>query len=347
MTEQPRTSPLSAGVPFAEVTRQDERSGDEIVESIHHGHLVVIGPGPKPPGLGSVPPPWTTVASLGDPAALTYARSAAKPFQTVAALELLGTRADELTDAEVAVSWGSHRGEPQHLEAVVRLLGRSGRAPEELTCPPAVGEADPGAAATRIQSDCSGKHAMFALAGLVVGTPRDALLDLSGALQRYLLQALSQRLTIVAVGVDGCGAPAIASPLWSLATAYAGLANLPWGERVREAGLAHPLLVGGEGRLESALLAAGVVAKVGAEGVYAAGWTAADGSDWGLACKATDGATRGVAAATIAVLEGFGVVPVGTWSPSPQLGGGAPVGRVRATREVMGIVERIGGAAAR
>jgi L-asparaginase II len=347
MTRHARTSSLSVGAPLAEVTRRDERSGDELVESMHHGHLVIIGPGPTPPGPGAVPPPWTTVASLGDPEALTFVRSAAKPFQTVAALELLGARADELSDAEVAVSWGSHRGEPRHLQAVARLLERSGRAPAELTCPPAVAEADPGAAPTRIQHNCSGKHALFALAATVLGTSRETLLDRSGALQQYLLEELSQRMTVVAVGIDGCGAPAVASPLWSLATAYAGLANLPWGERVRDAGYAHPLTVGGQGRLESALLAAGVMAKSGAEGVYAVGWSAADGGDWGLACKATDGSARGAAAATIAVLEGLAVVPDGTWLPPPPLGGGAPVGRVRATSAVARIIERIGGAAAR
>jgi L-asparaginase II len=339
-------SPLSIGVPLAEVTRRDECSGEELVESIHPGHLVIVGPGPMP-AAGSLAASSTTVASCGDPQALTYVRSAAKPFQTVAALERLGDLADDVSDAEVAVSWGSHRGEARHLDAVSRLLQRSGTAPEQLTCPPAVAETDPGAAPTRIQHNCSGKHAMFALVGSVVGTSRDTLLARSSALQQELLEQLAQRMDVVAVGIDGCGAPAVAAPLRSLATAYADLANLPWGRRVRDAGRCHPLLVGGEGRLESALLAAGVVAKVGAEGVYAVGWTAADGRAWGLATKATDGSTRGVAAATIATLEGMGVVPVGTWSPPPPLGGGQPVGRVRATAEVGRIVAAIGTDAAR
>ena len=341
------SSALSLGVPLAEVTRRDERSGDHLVESIHPGHLVILGPGAVSPGSGAVAAPWTTVASLGDPQVLTYVRSAAKPFQTVAALERLGTDADDLTDAEVAVSWASHRGEARHLDAVARLLERSGTAPDELSCPPDVAEADPGAVPTRIQHNCSGKHAMFALVGAATATPRAELLSRSGALQTYVIEELHRRMNIVGIGVDGCGAPAVAAPLWSLATAYAGLANLPWGLRVRNAGLGHPLLVGGEGRLESALLTAGIVAKAGAEGVYAAGWTAADGGSWALACKATDGSSRGVAAATIAVLEGLGVVPVGTWSPPPPLGGGVPVGRVRPTEAVERLIAPIGGAAAR
>lgn len=342
-----RLSPLSLGVPLAEVTRRDEASGDVLVESIHAGHLVVVGPGRRPVGPDAVTASGTTVASLGDPQALTYVRSAAKPLQTVAALGLLGARGDELSDTEVAVSWASHRGETRHLGAVRRLLERSGTLPEQLTCPPAVAEAEPGAVPTRIQHNCSGKHALFALAGREIGASRSSLLDRSGRLQQYLLDELARWMNIVAVGVDGCGAPAVAAPLSSLATAYAGLANLACGERVRDAGRAHPLLVGGEGRLESALLGAGVVAKVGAEGVYAVGWTAADGGNWALACKATDGSIRGVAAATIALLEGAGVVPPGTWSPPAPLGGGEPVGSVRVTAEVERLIGRLGDMAAR
>jgi transcriptional regulator with XRE-family HTH domain len=81
-------------------------------------------------------------------------------------------------------------------------------------------------------------------------------------------------------------------------------------------GWRSPLLVGGEGRLESALLAAGVVAKVGAEGVFAAGWRAADGTPRGLAVKAEDGADRAATVAAHAVLVAAGVVAADVWSPA-------------------------------
>lgn len=324
---------LGLGVPLAEVTRRDERSGREVVESMHAGHLVVVG------SRGEI------LASAGDPNTLTFVRSAAKPFQTAAALALLDDGGGCLTDHEVAVSWASHRGEPRHIEAVASLLERSGTAPRDLTCPPAVPEADPGAAPSRIQHNCSGKHAMFALAGAAVGTPRDRLLDPAGALQQHLLRALEQRLgNVEAVGTDGCGAPAVAGPLIGLAGAYAELVTDPAAQRVRDAAFAHPLLVGGEHRLESALLAAGVVAKVGAEGVYAAGWIDAGGASRGLAIKGTDGSHRGVAAVTIAVLEGVGAVPVGTWTPPPPLGGGEPVGRVRPTSVVTEVLAELAAA---
>jgi len=328
-----RTS-LHAGVPVVEVTRRD-RSGAELVESAHAGHLVVTGED------GEV------LASLGDAELTTFIRSTAKPFQATACLEALDASGDEErrpSARELAVAWASHRGEPRHLEAVTALLARSGTAAEDLTCPAATPEAAPAAPAARLQHNCSGKHALFALAGRALGVDRSTLLDPDGELQRRVLALLAEELgTPLAVGVDGCGAPAVAAPLRRLAGAFAAVAVQPRYARVRAAGLAHPGLVGGDGRLESALLGAGVVAKPGAEGVFAAGWRAADGTARGLAVKAVDGASRGVAGAVISLLTTLEVVPVGTWAPPPPLGGGIPVGTIRPTPEIATLARALAG----
>ncbi len=312
---------------IAEVTRRDVRTGVEHVESAHTAHLVVSGPD------GEV------VASCGDALHPTFVRSTAKPVQATACLEVLdasGGPAPGLGAAELAVAWASHRGEPVHLAAVRGLLRRSGTAPSALTCPPATAEASPGAPPSRLQHNCSGKHALFALAGARLGLSGAALLDPEQALQRRVLATLEQVFgPPLAVGIDGCGAPAVAVPLAHLASGFAKLAIEPRFSRVRDAGRAHPDLVGGQGRLESALLSARVLAKVGAEGVYGVGWLDTDGRPWGLAVKAVDGAVRGVAAVTIAVLASVGVVPAATWSPPPPLGGGRPAGALRTTDEVV------------
>ncbi|WP_052664495.1 asparaginase [Nitriliruptor alkaliphilus] len=339
---------MTRAVPLAEVTRQDgiasgsgrgevasgsgrgeiasgsgrgevaSGSGREIVESRHVGHLVVTGPA------------GVVVAAYGDRDRPTFVRSTAKPFQATACLELLGREATDLTGEEVALSWSSHRAEPIHVAAARRLLARSGTAPDELTCPPATGEEDPAGAPERILHNCSGKHGLFALAGRRIGTPRADLLDVAGPLQRATLAALTDALGApVAVGVDGCGAPAVAVPLVELARGFSALATEDRWRSVRDAGLAHPQLVGGRGRLESALLTVGVVAKVGAEGVFAAGWRSADGAAHGLAVKAEDGAERAATVAAFAALVDAGVVAADVWSPPPVLGGGRPVGRVR------------------
>lgn len=310
---------------LAEVTRHDGRH--QRIESLHRGHLVVVGPD----GIE---------LELGDGAIELFVRSAAKPFQATACLELLAEHGPvdpgDLTDAEVAVAWGSHRGEVIHLEAVRRLLARSGTAPEGLTCPPGMPEADsswppasPGEPPSRLRFNCSGKHALFALAGRGLGLRGHALLAPDGPLQRRVLATVAEACgSLVAVGIDGCGAPAVVATLRGLAEGFRVLATEDRWARVRDAGLAQPLMVGGTGRLESALLAAGVVAKVGAEGVYGAGWVDDDGPH-GVAVKAEDGAVRGAGVALLAVLVERGVVPPDVWEPPRVIGGSAVVGAVR------------------
>lgn len=317
---------MTAGVPLAEVTRVDERTGTPRIESVHTGHLVVADAG------GHV------LGQLGDPDASTFLRSSVKPFQATFCLELLraaGGDPSSLTATEVAVAWASHRAEPRHLAAVRSLAARSGTDPERLTCPAAVGEADPAATASRLRHNCSGKHALFALAGRALGVERAELLAREGPLQEALLAELEHLLgPPTAIGIDGCGAPAVAAPLRSLAVAFARLVTEDRFATARDAGLAHPGLVGGEGRLECALLASGVVAKSGAEGVHGVGWIGPGGQARGLAVKAADGGSRGAAAAVVGLLERLGVLPAGRWVNPPTLGGGEPVGQVRPAPEV-------------
>jgi L-asparaginase II len=322
---------VTPGVPLAEVTRLGVPTAEPWVESVHTGHLVVTD------GDGEVQ------GALGDAAAVTFVRSTAKPFQATACLEVLGAAGEAISREELAVAWSSHRGEPGHLAAVGRLLARSDTDPDGLTCPGAVPEADPAATPARILHNCSGKHALFAWAGRSLGVTPARLLDPSAPLQRAVLGVLEEVLgPFAAVGTDGCGAPAVAVPLERLGHAFARLAAEARFAAVREAGLAHPELVGGRGRLESSLLGAGVVAKVGAEGVYAAGWIGGDGVPRGLAAKAADGGARASATATVELLVALGVITAGLWAPEPVLGGGEPVGTVRATAEVLDLASALG-----
>lgn len=257
--------------------------------------------------------PAGDVNAAGDPQRLTFYRSAVKPFQATASLELAGH--PDLTDDEVAVGWSSHTAEPAHLDAVRSLCRRAGIDPSQLTSP---GD-EP------LLHNCSGKHALFALAGREVGGP---LLDPDEPVQRHALATIREALgTDVVVSVDGCGAPAVAGPLEALARAFRRLVSEDRWRRVIEAGQTRPHLVGGTGRLESALLDVGITAKPGAEGVFAAAWTDDDGP-WGLVVKVEDGAGRAASAVVHALLTDRGVRP--DWEPPPVLGGGRPVGSVRA-----------------
>jgi L-asparaginase II len=328
--------------PLVEVTRRDVASGREVVESVHVGHLVAVDAD------------GTVVHAVGDPSVVVFPRSALKPLQAAACLDLLAGAAGDagaghdpvdLTDEEVAVAWGSHRAEPAQRAAVSALLARAGltgaAAEEALTCPRARVPDERDAPAQRLAHNCSGKHALFRLTAHALGLPTDpaAILAHDGPLQSRVLAHVAEVTGPArAVGVDGCGAPALALPLVIAARAFAALAAAPRFARVREAGLAHPGLVGGHeprdgGRVplvDTALLAAGVVAKRGAEGVLAAGWRTPDGAVGGVAVKALDGAMRGAATALVAHLEGLGVVPSGVWREADPAGGGGSAGTVRA-----------------
>jgi L-asparaginase II len=324
---------VTGAVPLVEVTRRDVLTGGELVESVHHGHLALVADD------GHV------VRALGDPHAAVFPRSAVKPLQAAACLELLDAAGIALTPEEVAVGWASHRAEPAQLDAVRSLLARAGLAEDGLTCPRAGVPDDPAAPRSHLAHNCSGKHALFALTahalGLPVGAPADraGVLDPDGPVQARVLAALvAWTGPVSAVGVDGCGAPAVVVPLSGLARAFAHLAVDGRLARVRDAGLTHPLLVAGSERrsggvraplVDSALLAAGVVAKRGAEGVLAAGWRTPDGRGVGAAVKALDGSMRGAATALVALLEAEDALPEGTWRDAAPQGGGGDAGTVR------------------
>lgn len=316
--------------PLVETTRT-VRDGGEQVESRHHGHLVLVGPDGR------------IAAGLGDTGRSTFVRSAAKPFQATVARELAdGDVPPEL----LAVAWASHRAEPEHLAAVTRLLALAGLEPDDLTTPAAAPADGVDGGTSPLAHNCSGKHAMFALAGVAVGCRGRDVLDPDGPVQGPVLAALSEVLADgvpLPVAVDGCGAPAVAAPLRGLAEAYRRLAEPEdrWAPAVA-AGLANPHLVGGTGRLETALLEVGVIAKPGAEGVFGAGWRDDRGA-WGLALKVEDGASRAASVALAGFLAASGVADTDGWDRPEVQGGGRPAGEVRAAPALLSLARGVAG----
>jgi L-asparaginase II len=136
-----------------------------------------------------------------------------------------------------------------------------------------------------------------------------------------------------AIGVDGCGAPLFAVSTAGVARAFLALATATPRtpeERVATAMRAHPDLVGGPGRSVTRLMSGvpGLVAKDGAEGAFAA----AHPEHGAVAVKVADGASRAVVPALVAALRLLGLdgVVLDELAAVPVLGGGQPVGAVRA-----------------
>jgi L-asparaginase II len=135
------------------------------------------------------------------------------------------------------------------------------------------------------------------------------------------------------IAVDGCGAPAHAISLTGLARAFRVAATAPEGSPARIVGdamRANPKMVGGPTRDVTLLMegVGGLVAKDGAEGVFAVGL--ADGR--AVALKVADGANRARPPLMKWALERLGVDVSGV-NPaafsSPVFGHGQRVGDVR------------------
>ena len=325
---RPHGAPLGlpAGGLLARVTR------GPLVESVHTGHLVVVRPG------GEVR------LSVGEPDAVVWGRSCLKPLQAVGLVEA----GLDLDPRGLALASASHSGEPAHLAVVRDVLADHGLTEADLASTPDVPlgaeAADAWRAAgggpTSLTQNCSGKHAAMLATCVRAGWPTAGYLDPGHPVQRAAVAAV-ERLTGVPAehaAVDGCGAALPSTTLRGLARAFGRLAAAPAGTpeaRVADAVRAHPALVGGTGRDVTDLLRAvpGLVAKDGAEGVYAAGLP--DGT--GIAVKVADGAARPRAAVVAAALThvltadgGPGAVPaaLGDVGRVVVLGHGTPVGEL-------------------
>jgi L-asparaginase II len=300
------------------------RSG--FVEGVHRGSVVTLA------ADGSV------ALAAGDPAAPMFPRSANKPLQAAAMLDLGLDLRDEL----LALAASSHSGEAFHLDGVRAILARGGldvaalRTPPDWPYDPAAARAwvRAGHDAEPVTHNCSGKHAAMLLTCVVNGWDTATYLDPGHPLQVQLRDALEAYAgtSVEATGVDGCGAPLYALPLTALATAVRSCVVAEPGtarRRVVDAMRAHPEWVGGTERDVTALMRGvpGLVAKDGAEGVGVA--ATADGR--AVAVKVDDGASRARQVATAQALLSVGVdEPVlRAQTTFELLGGGAVVGAVR------------------
>ena len=299
------------------------------VESVHRAHVAVVDTD------GEV------LASAGDPHVAIYPRSALKPLFAVAMLNagLQFSRTDHL-----ALAASSHSGEPIHVETVHAMLAEVGCSKADLANTPGwpyderarIAWIAAGGDKTREHANCSGKHAAMLATCVVNGWPITGYTQPGHPLVSAIASGLASEVGVdlAPPAIDGCGAPVWLIPLAALATGFARLANAAPGtseQVVADAMRTHPEFVGGTRRDVTVIMRnlPGVVAKDGADGVYAAGLP--DGR--GVAVKVEDGGTRAMPATVAAALIAAGMsadalTPVLEWEK--VLGGGEPAGEMRA-----------------
>lgn len=318
-----------------------------VLECVHRGAVAICRPNGE------------TVAAWGDVVRPILPRSACKMLQALPLVESGAAATAGLTDRHLALACASHNGAAVHTDLASSWLAGLGIDQDALRCGPQLpNDADArlglecsGRRPGQIHNNCSGKHTgMLTLTRHLGAGPEyiDPGHPVQQAIRATLAETTGEEVTDWAI--DGCSAPNFAASLTGLATAMAGFA-LPEtfgptrgaaAARLRDAMMAYPVLVAGEGRSCTAIMraAAGRAAvKTGAEGVFMAILPEAG---LGIALKIDDGASRGSEAVIVALLACYGAMersdPVfGAYADAPLLNRrGIDCGTVRVAGDLLG-----------
>lgn len=211
-----------------------------------------------------------------------FLRSCAKPLQAALMIDYGLDTKYNLTEEEIAVCAASHAGEQIHVELVKNILDKFEISPDKLKC----GDHEPisksaqdelllnGKKATALHNNCSGKHTMM----LGLCKLNDWDMDNYDNINHPLQQAIKKRIYELCeikneypITKDGCGVPIHSMPLGNIIKGYLNLFCNPRYEKIKNAFLNHPYVIGGENRTDTKIISEShnLVAKVGAGGLCA------------------------------------------------------------------------------
>jgi L-asparaginase II len=285
-----------------------------VVERTERGHCVVADSN------------GTVIWSAGDPDHVTYLRSSAKPLQATAIVMSGAMDRFNLSDSNLAVACGSHRGEPRHVRTALHTLVSAGVPPEALQCGTheltqvsGTKLAMAGLSPTPLHNNCSGKHAGMLASTVALDCPIETYLGSDTPLQQMILATVSQCSGLppndIHCGLDGCSAPNFAMPMRNIARCFATIASRSGVtadlssalHRVSNAMQGDPWLVSGTGEFDTCLMssmAGRIVSKAGAEALQC---VALPHLGIGIAVKIESGQGSGMPSVVLAVLSAIGV----------------------------------------
>lgn len=246
------------------------------------------------------------LSTAGSAETSAFIRSALKPFQALAVISTGTLERYDLNDKDLAIICSSHQGTVEQARQVFNILWRADIDPNALQCPLPSGKP------SRLQYNCSGKHAGMLAVCQQRGWPLNTYLRRSSQIQKLILSKIAELLGMpgdeLISAHDDCGAPTYSMQLGQMAHLYAQLAsgNRLDLERIVRAMTYHPRMVAGEGAFDTELMQISqgeIVSKAGAEGIQCIGRV---GEGLGLAIKALDGSKRAKYAAALQILKQLG-----------------------------------------
>jgi L-asparaginase II len=248
-----------------------------IVESTHIGSIAVVDASGK------------LLYAYGDPYAVAFLRSSAKPFQALPFVERGGVEHFNYTQKELAITCASHETAQIHLDTVKAMQTKIGIKEDDLQCGPHL----PGDAVnlrtvikqdilpTRNFNNCSGKHTSMLAHAKMRGLPLENYLANDHPIQKDILNTLSEMCGIkkekITLGIDGCSAPNFALPLYNAALGMARIcdprdlseARATACKKITSAMTTQPEMISNHGEFDCELMKSGagkIVTKRGAEG---------------------------------------------------------------------------------
>ncbi|MGK7931106.1 MAG: asparaginase [Microcystaceae cyanobacterium] len=265
-----------------------------IVESVHLAEAVICDQRGR------------LLAMAGNAQTTAFIRSALKPFQALAVTSSGTLERFDLTDKALAIICSSHQGTTEQARQVFNVLWRADIDPTSLQCPIPQGRR------SRLEHNCSGKHAGMLAVCQQRNWPLNTYLQRNSQIQQLILSKVGELLGMPGeelIGArDDCGVPTYSMQLWQMATLYAclGSGDRLDLERVVRAMTYYPRMVAGEGCFDTELMLlteGEIISKSGAEGIQC---IAKIGEGLGLAIKVKDGAKRAKYAVALYLLKQMG-----------------------------------------
>ncbi|WP_208591942.1 asparaginase [Gracilibacillus suaedae] len=189
------------------------------IENIHQGAVCIIDHNKQ------------IIYQKGDIQKPTFYRSAMKPFQSIPIFKLKLVEQYHLTGEEAALFTASQRGELYHEKALLSLANKLQIVESELICnesyplneEPKIAYIKSNKQKRALLHNCAGKHMGF-LAYVKEQQLGEHYYDLSHPLQQEILSTVATLSETpkhdIVTGIDGCGVPVFAVPLYNMAISY-------------------------------------------------------------------------------------------------------------------------------
>ncbi len=209
-----------------------------------------------------------------------YLRSCAKPLQASLIIDYGMDQFYDMTEDEIAICGASHAGEEIHVNTARRLLNKIGLDESFLKC----GLHKPLSKTEQakmllnetpvniLQNNCSGKHIMMLGLSKMKNWDLETYYLPDHPLQKAIKEKIYDLCRIqkeYPATTDGCGVPIMSMPLTNMLQGYLNIFCNPKYEKIKNAFLNHPYLIGGEDRTDTKIIenSEGIIAKVGAGGL--------------------------------------------------------------------------------